>query len=204
MPLAAERSTLSGGANGPQYGMLAPVCQAWGFMAPLASDLGERIKALRVFLGETQEVFAERWARRPKQIGQWENGKQLPTLRAISKAARDNDWPIAMFEEGGPMPAEALTRPAKGHNVREAAAAGYTSSNAAAAYYSDIRAMLVSRASGQVNADVMLDAWDGLWRRVGGATPASGDPVDGEDAADVRRAAALRQAEAQHRLQRGG
>lgn len=76
-------------------------------------------------------------------------------------------------------------------------------SEAVARYYADVRAMLLRRAGGTVNADVMLDAWEGLWRRLT-ATPASGDPVDGEDAADVRRAAALRQAEAQHRLQRGG
>lgn len=72
----------------------------------IAEDIAERIRELREHLGETQEVFAERFARGWKQISSWERGNQKPPAKVLERTARVYDWPTEIFEIDGPRPAE--------------------------------------------------------------------------------------------------
>jgi transcriptional regulator with XRE-family HTH domain len=72
----------------------------------VASDVGRRLAELRELLGETQRDFAARFGRGWKQVSMWERGHQRPRPSVLVLAAQKNGWPLGIFEEGGPRPAE--------------------------------------------------------------------------------------------------
>lgn len=76
-----------------------------------APDIGRRIAALRQLLGETQEVFGERWAVGPDQVSEWELGKSKPPRSRVELAAKTNGWPLEVFQEGGPDPVVVMGSP---------------------------------------------------------------------------------------------
>lgn len=195
MPLTTTLIPVSAPVNGYQDGKLAGICQAWGSMAKLAADFGARIKQLREeILDESQEEFAVRWGRARKQVGTWEAGGQTPHLSTVIRVARAQGWPLAIFEEGGPMPIDAVKRPVNRRSRSGATPGGPAPSEAARRYFVEVRAILKAKAAeGEaVSAEVVVDMLDGLWRRLG-ARPAS-DAADAE-AADVREVEQLSQAE---------
>ena len=81
----------------------------------VASDIAERVKNLREFLGRgtgkpvIQEELAKRAGVRTSQISQWERGAQRPSRNRLERWAEREGWPIEMFQEGAPMPARVLS-----------------------------------------------------------------------------------------------
>lgn len=144
MPLTTTPIPVSAPVNGYQDGKLAGICQAWGSMAKLAADFGARIKQLREdVLDESQEEFAVRWGRARKQIGTWESGGQTPHRSTVVRVAREQGWPMAIFDKGGPMPVEALKRPVNERMVREPSAPAYGTAKVSAGQQAFLEAMEV-------------------------------------------------------------
>lgn len=74
----------------------------------VAADVGERIRELRQLFEETQPVFARRFGRGWQQVSSWERGEHRPPASVLERAAEQNHWPIAIFAEGGPRPADVV------------------------------------------------------------------------------------------------
>lgn len=74
----------------------------------MASDLDQRLRALRHLYGETQKVFyKKRFDRSWKRGSAWENGAEVPEDRLVW-AIEHQGWPREIFEESGPYPTVAL------------------------------------------------------------------------------------------------
>ena len=56
---------------------------------PSLDFTGERVKRIRVSLGETQKQFAARLGVHPNIVGIWESGKSKPTSGPALKALLD-------------------------------------------------------------------------------------------------------------------
>ena len=153
-------------------------------MGQLASDFGDRVREAREALGETQPVFAARWERMAKQVSSWENGHQVPHHSVVRRVAEKNGWPLAMFEEGGPRPVDALQGPLTASVVRERVHTPFAAENAAAALYvRSLKELMDYLETGRdVPAMVALDALTGLWARVVELAPqlrqSGGAPAD--------------------------
>lgn len=74
----------------------------------VASDLGERIFELRQHLGLNQAEMAQLFGREWKQVSQWERGEQKPRPSTLMRAAKAQGWPVEIFQEGGPRPAQTI------------------------------------------------------------------------------------------------
>lgn len=74
----------------------------------VAKDLPKRLADLRRVLGLTHQQMGELFGRGRKQSMAWEQGRQLPAVATLERAARQHDWPVGMFAKGGPMPREVL------------------------------------------------------------------------------------------------
>lgn len=88
----------------------------------VARDIHARLAELRELLGESQEVFALRFARGWKQVSAWENQRQAPPPSVLAWAASRNGWPVEIFAKGGPMPKAVINapkRPVEPRSVRE-------------------------------------------------------------------------------------
>ena len=83
----------------------------------VASDIAERIRNLRELLGGgtgkpmLQEELARRAGVRTSQVSQWERGAQSPSKSRLERWAEREGWPIEIFQDGTPMPAEVLSAP---------------------------------------------------------------------------------------------
>jgi transcriptional regulator with XRE-family HTH domain len=80
---------------------------------PLASDIAGRIRRIREALGApgeplSQSELARRAGVRASQVSQWERGAQRPSRSRLERWADREGWPIAVFQEGGPLPSPAL------------------------------------------------------------------------------------------------
>ncbi len=80
----------------------------------LASDIAERIRDLREFLGAgpkgslSQEDLGKRAGVRPSQVSQWERGVQQPSKSRLESWAEREGWPVTIFADGEPKPSETL------------------------------------------------------------------------------------------------
>lgn len=79
-----------------------------------AENIGTRIKDLRTALGLDQRPFGELAGVGYTQVSEWENGKATPPRGRLERLARRLELPLAIFEEGGPMPSGAVNRPVNG------------------------------------------------------------------------------------------
>lgn len=79
-----------------------------------ARDIGLRIKDLRAVLGLDQRPFGELAGVGYTQVSEWENGKATPPRGRLERLARRLGVPLAIFEEGGPMPSAVVNRPVNG------------------------------------------------------------------------------------------
>lgn len=81
----------------------------------VASDIAERIKELRRFLGTgskgilSQEELGKRAGVRPSQVSQWERGVQQPSKSRLESWAEREGWPVTIFAEGAPRPSQAMS-----------------------------------------------------------------------------------------------
>ena len=66
---------------------------------------------LREHLGLTQVQIAEFFARGWKQVSAWERGAQRPPPVVLTRAAKNQGWPIEIFMKGGPRPADTVPLP---------------------------------------------------------------------------------------------
>ena len=86
----------------------------------VASDIADRIKNLREFLGGDtrkailQETLARRAGVRTSQVSQWERGAQSPSKSRLERWAEREGWPVEIFQDGGPMPTEVLAASGSG------------------------------------------------------------------------------------------
>ena len=69
-----------------------------------------RLRELREFLGETQEVFAERVGVTSQSISDYENGRSQPSKSRVARLARQLRIPVDLFGEDAPYPHSALQR----------------------------------------------------------------------------------------------
>ena len=78
-----------------------------------ATNIAVRIRDLRKALsgGLTQRQLAVRAGVSGKQVSKWEKGNQVPAQPRLSSWAEREGWPIAIFTEGGPMPASVVNGP---------------------------------------------------------------------------------------------
>lgn len=60
-------------------------------------QMGERIRALRESLGETQSVFAERFNTNKSSVSSWENGVYMPSTTRMIEMARLSDVTLDEF-----------------------------------------------------------------------------------------------------------
>lgn len=70
-----------------------------------------RVGELREHLGLTQGDFSALFGREWKQVSQWERGEQKPRDSTLRRASKQQGWDVAIFEEGGPHPKEAVNSP---------------------------------------------------------------------------------------------
>ncbi len=69
-----------------------------------ASDIGTRIRDLRLALGHTQEQFGDLAGVEGQQVSEWENRRSKPSPARLERLARRLGIPTAVFQEGGPRP----------------------------------------------------------------------------------------------------
>lgn len=142
------------------------------------SDIADRIQDLRKALGWTQGDLAREMGRQSNTVSEWERGIRAPSRRLLGELCAKYQWPPAMFEPGGPMPSTVVNRALTGR-VREVPRPVYPRrSGAALRYYNEVWRTLMIRAerAEPINAEVMLDSWVGLWRRVLDEAPNLGEP----------------------------
>lgn len=71
----------------------------------VAANIAERLQDLRIALGlRTQIELGRRAGVGKQQVGKWLRGVQSPSRQRLDSWADREGWPIAIFEEGGPMP----------------------------------------------------------------------------------------------------
>jgi hypothetical protein len=80
-------------------------------MGPLAGNIALRIKSLAHILGG-QAVLAELYGTTQPQVSRWIKGKAKPQKKRLEIMAKSKGWPLSIFEEAGPMPADVLRIPA--------------------------------------------------------------------------------------------
>lgn len=138
-----------------------------------ATDLGSRLQDLRRALGWTQDDLALEVGRRSNTVSDWERGVRSPSRRILANLCHKHGWPIEMFEPGGPMPKEVVNRPLTTRVRESPTAAAPRRPGAALRYYNEVwRTLMIRVERGEsISAEVMLDSWTGLWKRVVAEAP---------------------------------
>ena len=71
----------------------------------VAENIADRIAELKEALGiRTQAELAKRAWVGKQQVGVWLRGTQQPSRQRLISWAEREGWPVAIFEEDGPMP----------------------------------------------------------------------------------------------------
>jgi hypothetical protein len=77
----------------------------------LAENIDLRIKSLAHILGG-QSVLAGLYGTTQPQVSRWIRGRAKPQKKRLEIMAKSQGWPLVIFEEGGPMPADIVRWPA--------------------------------------------------------------------------------------------
>lgn len=77
-----------------------------------ATEIGTRLRDLRAALGWSQADLAAKVGRQVNAVSEWETGKRTPPRSVLARLAHDLELPVSVFEDGGPMPATLVNRPA--------------------------------------------------------------------------------------------
>ena len=76
-----------------------------------ATNIAERMSDLRDAMGWDQADVAKLVDRTWQTVSDWERGVRPTPRKVLARLVREQDWPIAIFTEGGPMPASIVNRP---------------------------------------------------------------------------------------------
>ena len=158
----------------------------------LASDIAGRLRELLAVCGWNQQQMAERVGVRPAQVGVWLAGTQIPAKSRLAAWARREGWPQAIFEDGGPMPRDALNRLAAARSLAEATPGGRSPGRRAEdvrlraaakqkdAARLDVIARLIRayRDAGKAPGPGTLDEWLDILASNGDASPPGESPPD--------------------------
>ena len=94
-------------------------------MSELSKQIGERLRALRLAAGLTQEQLAERADKHTTYIGQLERGEKNATIESLCKLARALEVPAAQLlahlpgPNAQPSPAEEIYQLVQERPARE-------------------------------------------------------------------------------------
>lgn len=76
----------------------------------IAENIDLRIKSLAHILGG-QAVLAELYGTTQPQVSRWIQRKAKPQKKRLEIMAKSQGWPLSIFEEAGPMPADIVKWP---------------------------------------------------------------------------------------------
>lgn len=86
-----------------------------------AENIADRIADLKEALGYRHNPeLAKRAGVGKQQVSFWLNGKQRPPKQRLESWAEREGWPIAIFQQGGPMPSSVVNSTVKhlaGHTI---------------------------------------------------------------------------------------